>query len=101
MTKITIRVCSHLAFLETGSDTKAICFTDSGMIMHMVPESAEVSSSGLRNISRVAVATMYMAARGCNGYARGTGERRSFFMRVPEYITRCLYKIANCTIKLY
>ena len=51
MTKIAIRICSHLAFLETGSDAKAICFADSAMIMHVVPESAEVSSCGLRNIS--------------------------------------------------
>ena len=34
---------------------KAICFADSAMIMHVVPESAEVFSCGLRNISRVAV----------------------------------------------
>ena len=67
-------------------DTKGICFADSAMIMHVVPESAEVSSCGLRNISQV----MYMAPRGCNAYA---GERRSFFMRLPEYIARCLYKI--------
>ena len=45
----------NLAFLETGSDTECICFADSAMIMHVVPESAEVSSCGLRNISRVAV----------------------------------------------
>ena len=36
MTKIAIRVCSHLAFLETGSDTKAIYFADSAMIVHVV-----------------------------------------------------------------
>ena len=51
MTKIAIRVCSHLVF---RSDTKAIYFADSAMIVHVVPESAEVSSCGLRNISRVA-----------------------------------------------
>ena len=33
---------------------------------------------------------MYMAPRGCNDYA---GERRNFFMRLLEYIARCLYKI--------
>ena len=55
MTKIAIRVYSHLPFLETGSDTKAISFADSAMIMHAVPESAEVSSCGLRNILRVAI----------------------------------------------
>ena len=46
MTKIAIRVCSHLFFLETGSDTEAIYFADSAMIVHVVPESAEVSSCG-------------------------------------------------------
>ena len=62
MTKIAIRVCSHLAYLETGSDTKAICFADSAMIMHVVPESAEVSSCGHRNISRVAVQCIWRRA---------------------------------------
>ena len=36
MTKIAISVCSHLAFLETSSDTKAIYFVKSAMIMHVV-----------------------------------------------------------------
>ena len=63
MTKIAIRVCSHLAFLETGSDTKAIYFADSAMILHVVPESAEVSSCGLRNISRVVVHIVCSGAR--------------------------------------
>ena len=64
MTKIAIRVCSHLAFLETGSqsDTEAIYFADSAMIVHVVPESAEVSSCGLRNISRVAVQCIWRRA---------------------------------------
>ena len=62
MTKIAIRVCSHLVFLETGSDTKAIYFADSAMIVHVVPESAEVSSCGLRNISRVAVQCIWRRA---------------------------------------
>ena len=35
--------------------TECICCADSAMIMHVVLESAEVSSCGLRNISRVAV----------------------------------------------
>ena len=55
VTKIAIRVCRHLAFLETGSDMSVVCFADSSMIMHEVPESAEVSSCGLQNISRGAV----------------------------------------------
>ena len=62
MTKISIRDCSHLLFLETGSDTKAIYFADSAMIVHVVPESAEVSSCGLRNISRVAVQCIWRRA---------------------------------------
>ena len=37
------------------SDTECICFADSAMIMHMVPERAEVSSCGLWNISCAAV----------------------------------------------
>ena len=61
MTKFAIIVCSHLAFLETGSQTidnsyaqtECICFADSAMIMHVL-ESAEVSLCGLRNISRTA-----------------------------------------------
>ena len=49
----------------TLRQTECICFADSAMIMHVVPEleSAEVSSCGLRNISRVAV-QLYTAARG-------------------------------------
>ena len=46
----------------TGSDTKAIYFADSAMIVHVVPESAEVSSCGLRNISRVAVQCIWRRA---------------------------------------
>ena len=42
--------------------TKAICFADSAMIMHVVPENAEVSSCGLRNISRVAVQCIWRRA---------------------------------------
>ena len=48
MTKIAIRDCSHLLFLGTGSDTKAIYFADSAMIVHVVPESAEASLSYAR-----------------------------------------------------
>ena len=66
MTKIVIRVCSHLAFLETGyytcKQTECMCFADSSMIMHMVQESAEVSSRGLRNISHTAY-NVYSGAR--------------------------------------
>ena len=44
--------------LETGSDQRqqaeCICFADSAMIVHVVLESAEVSSCCLRNISRTA-----------------------------------------------
>ena len=39
-----------------------ICFADSAMIMHVVPESTEVSSCGLGNISRTTY-NVYSGAR--------------------------------------
>ena len=45
-----IRVLGFLGQVLTLRQTECICFADSAMIMHVVPESAEVSSCGLRNI---------------------------------------------------
>ena len=50
------------ALIYALTKSKAICFADSAMIMHVVQENAEVSSCGLRIIA--SCCTMYIAARG-------------------------------------
>ena len=67
MTKIAI--CSHLAFLETGSElrqTECMCFADSAMIMHVVYRRTQKflhAASGIYH----ALCTMYIAARAGDG----------------------------------
>ena len=46
------------------AEYECICFADSAMIVHVVPESAEVSSYHAASGIYRALHTMYMAARG-------------------------------------